>query len=425
MAANLARGVVQGSFSYGDTLSMADCYLLPQVYNAQRYAVDLGSAPARRRRRPRHRRDRRRASRRPRSASRRDAGRALKLDAPREPRRRVRCGPGAHARADGPRAGDPHLGRTAAAEPDRPSPDADVERASVAPAIDDRHPGRCAAHAEPRAAASGSPRRGGGQRRLVDLPGAGAGGAQVHARGDRGAREYHDALARDPPLHPVPAGRHARRRRQGSRAHPLPPPRNGVLPRGEPVSPPRLAPRERDPRRHGRRAEHDRPRQRLARPRDRREPRRNDAADHGVRGVRRLGDEPRRHRDHARRRVRRRRQPARPPRARSPTPPSWGRRGRSRRSFSTTTPRTSSGTRTSSSTPRPRGTRPTTPSCSTTASAGASARGTISDSRRRSSSTTGSRGSTRPCRMRRAITTGPTSSRSTSRSPRGARSSPP
>jgi maleylpyruvate isomerase len=44
MAANLAR-VVQGPFSYGDTLSMADCYLLPQVYNAQRYAVDLAPFP--------------------------------------------------------------------------------------------------------------------------------------------------------------------------------------------------------------------------------------------------------------------------------------------------------------------------------------------------------------------------------------------
>jgi maleylacetoacetate isomerase len=32
---------VKGKFSYGDTFGMADCYLLPQVYNARRYAVDL------------------------------------------------------------------------------------------------------------------------------------------------------------------------------------------------------------------------------------------------------------------------------------------------------------------------------------------------------------------------------------------------
>jgi maleylacetoacetate isomerase len=47
MGANFARGVpvAKGAFSYGDTLSMADCYLLPQVYNANRYAVDLAPFP--------------------------------------------------------------------------------------------------------------------------------------------------------------------------------------------------------------------------------------------------------------------------------------------------------------------------------------------------------------------------------------------
>jgi maleylpyruvate isomerase len=32
-------------FSYGDTPTMADCCLLPQAYNAQRYRVDLGRFP--------------------------------------------------------------------------------------------------------------------------------------------------------------------------------------------------------------------------------------------------------------------------------------------------------------------------------------------------------------------------------------------
>jgi maleylacetoacetate isomerase len=44
MAAHEKLGV-KGRFAYGDTLGMADCYLLPQVYNARRYAVDLGPFP--------------------------------------------------------------------------------------------------------------------------------------------------------------------------------------------------------------------------------------------------------------------------------------------------------------------------------------------------------------------------------------------
>jgi maleylacetoacetate isomerase len=44
MAAHEKLGV-KGRFAYGDALGMADCYLLPQVYNARRYAVDLGPFP--------------------------------------------------------------------------------------------------------------------------------------------------------------------------------------------------------------------------------------------------------------------------------------------------------------------------------------------------------------------------------------------
>jgi maleylpyruvate isomerase len=40
MAANEARGV-KGKYAYGDALTMADCYLLPQIYNARRFQVDL------------------------------------------------------------------------------------------------------------------------------------------------------------------------------------------------------------------------------------------------------------------------------------------------------------------------------------------------------------------------------------------------
>jgi maleylacetoacetate isomerase len=36
---------VAGRFSHGDALTMADCFLLPQVYNARRYHVDLAPFP--------------------------------------------------------------------------------------------------------------------------------------------------------------------------------------------------------------------------------------------------------------------------------------------------------------------------------------------------------------------------------------------
>ncbi len=44
MEANARRGV-KGRFAYGDSFGMADCYLLPQVYNARRYDVDLAPFP--------------------------------------------------------------------------------------------------------------------------------------------------------------------------------------------------------------------------------------------------------------------------------------------------------------------------------------------------------------------------------------------
>jgi maleylpyruvate isomerase len=34
-----------GQFAYGDSPSLADCYLVPQVYNAERFAVDLAAFP--------------------------------------------------------------------------------------------------------------------------------------------------------------------------------------------------------------------------------------------------------------------------------------------------------------------------------------------------------------------------------------------
>lgn len=36
---------VGGTFAFGDAPTLADCYLVPQVYNAERYGVDLGDFP--------------------------------------------------------------------------------------------------------------------------------------------------------------------------------------------------------------------------------------------------------------------------------------------------------------------------------------------------------------------------------------------
>jgi maleylacetoacetate isomerase len=46
MAANEERDPAsRGRFAYGDAISMADCYVAPQVYNAKRYGVDLARLP--------------------------------------------------------------------------------------------------------------------------------------------------------------------------------------------------------------------------------------------------------------------------------------------------------------------------------------------------------------------------------------------
>ena len=44
MAANEARGV-RGDFAYGGALTAADCFLVPQVYNARRFGVELSPYP--------------------------------------------------------------------------------------------------------------------------------------------------------------------------------------------------------------------------------------------------------------------------------------------------------------------------------------------------------------------------------------------
>ena len=44
MAGHEARGI-SGKFAYGETLTAADCFLVPQLYNAQRFGVDLTLFP--------------------------------------------------------------------------------------------------------------------------------------------------------------------------------------------------------------------------------------------------------------------------------------------------------------------------------------------------------------------------------------------
>jgi maleylacetoacetate isomerase len=44
MAHNAARGI-EGRYAYGDTITAADLFLVPQVYNARRYGVDLAPLP--------------------------------------------------------------------------------------------------------------------------------------------------------------------------------------------------------------------------------------------------------------------------------------------------------------------------------------------------------------------------------------------
>ena len=46
LEAELTHGKGSGAFSHGDSPSMADCCLVPQVFNAKRYDGDLSSYPA-------------------------------------------------------------------------------------------------------------------------------------------------------------------------------------------------------------------------------------------------------------------------------------------------------------------------------------------------------------------------------------------
>ncbi|HUJ87940.1 MAG TPA: maleylacetoacetate isomerase [Burkholderiales bacterium] len=45
LEADLARGPGTGQFCHGDTPTLADCCLVPQVFNAQRFKCDLSHAP--------------------------------------------------------------------------------------------------------------------------------------------------------------------------------------------------------------------------------------------------------------------------------------------------------------------------------------------------------------------------------------------
>jgi maleylacetoacetate isomerase len=45
LEAHLARDPAPGRFCHGDTPTMADCFLVPQVYNAQRFDVDMTAYP--------------------------------------------------------------------------------------------------------------------------------------------------------------------------------------------------------------------------------------------------------------------------------------------------------------------------------------------------------------------------------------------
>ena len=45
LEADLVRGTAAGRFCYGDAPSMADCCLVPQIFNARRFKCDLSHAP--------------------------------------------------------------------------------------------------------------------------------------------------------------------------------------------------------------------------------------------------------------------------------------------------------------------------------------------------------------------------------------------
>ena len=46
LEAELAGSKATGRFSHGDSPTMADCCLVPQIFNAKRYEADLGAYPA-------------------------------------------------------------------------------------------------------------------------------------------------------------------------------------------------------------------------------------------------------------------------------------------------------------------------------------------------------------------------------------------
>jgi maleylpyruvate isomerase len=45
LEAELARSTRRGAFCFGDTPTIADCCLVPQIYNAQRFNVDMAAYP--------------------------------------------------------------------------------------------------------------------------------------------------------------------------------------------------------------------------------------------------------------------------------------------------------------------------------------------------------------------------------------------
>jgi len=45
LEAHLDRDGDVGRFCYGDTPTMADCFLMPQVFNARRFEIDMAQFP--------------------------------------------------------------------------------------------------------------------------------------------------------------------------------------------------------------------------------------------------------------------------------------------------------------------------------------------------------------------------------------------
>jgi maleylacetoacetate isomerase len=45
LEAHLARDLGSGRFCHGSTPTLADCFLVPQVFNAQRFDIDVSAYP--------------------------------------------------------------------------------------------------------------------------------------------------------------------------------------------------------------------------------------------------------------------------------------------------------------------------------------------------------------------------------------------